>query len=105
MAALLHYIVVEIENSRWKDHIRDWNTNMKVDMYDKMKELLKEEKKKKELRIDSVFDMIEDKDIRDYVVCEECECFRYMYDCFIDCRSTDENLYTCDDCFLSKNKE
>ena len=44
MAALLHCIVVEIENSRWKDHIRDWNTNMKVDMYDNMKKKLEKQK-------------------------------------------------------------
>ena len=36
MSAILHCIIEDIENSRWKDHIRDWNTNMKVDMYDEI---------------------------------------------------------------------
>ena len=36
MSAILHCIIEDIENSRWKDHIRSWNTNMKVDMYDEI---------------------------------------------------------------------
>ena len=74
MAALLHCIVVEIENSRWKDHIRDWNTNMKVDMYDIMKEKLEKQKEHKRAVIDSIYDALGNQE-QFYEVCVKCELF------------------------------
>jgi len=75
MAALLHCIVVDIENSRLKDHIRDWNTNMKVDMYNQMKEKLE---KKEEYIINlrrSVWEASEEEEYRRIQICECCELF------------------------------
>ena len=76
MAAILHCIVTEVENSRWKDHIRDWNTNMKLDMYEKLKNTIKEKDIYiRELKM-SVFDL----DDSDNVICEECGLF-YFWEC------------------------
>ena len=80
MAALLHCIVVEVENSRWKDHIRDWNTNMKVDMYDKMKEKLEkiEEKNLKHIIMleQSIFNALDTNlEGQFYEICTSCELF------------------------------
>jgi len=76
MAALLHCIVVEVENSRWKDHIRDWNTNMKVDMYDKMKEKLEKQKEHIINLNQSVFIALDTNlEGQFYDVCAECELF------------------------------
>jgi len=104
MAALLHCIVVDIENSRLKDHIRDWNTNMKVDMYDKMKELLKTKKKQRADLLDSVFDMIESENLYDWVICEECECFIYRHGEGHRILDMDDGLYICKDC-IEKNPD
>ena len=101
MAALLHCIVVDIENSRLKDHIRDWNTNMKVDMYNHFKKKFKEEREKRDDLLDSVFGMIEMeyKNLRDWVVCEECECFMNAEtEGHSISVCNDEWLYTCKDC-------
>jgi hypothetical protein len=76
MAALLHCIIVEIENSRWKDHIRDWNTNMKVDMYDKMKEKLEKQKEHTIMLRHSVFNALDTyREDQFYQICAECELF------------------------------
>jgi len=74
MAALLHCIVVEVENSRWKDHIRDWNTNMKVDMYDKMKENI-EQKKEHIIKLrQSICNALAYEE-QFYDICSSCELF------------------------------
>ena len=76
MAALLHCIVVEVENSRWKDHIRDWNNNMKIDMYDKMKEKLEKQKEHTIMLHYSIFSALDTYgEDQFYQICSSCELF------------------------------
>lgn len=95
MAALLHCIVVEVENSRWKDHIRDWNTNMKVDMYDKMKKKIEELEDTRYTMLNSLFECSPH-----IGLCERCSCFMYED----DLKQSLNLFYYCESC-ISENPD
>jgi len=106
MAALLHCIVVDIENSRLKDHIRDWNTNMKVDMYNHFKNKFKEEREKREELYHNIWNVLENEAIEeDFVICGKCDLFTHRSEA-TEVQSSDinshciiyDNHFRCEDC-------